>query len=340
MFKKCILFLVCAVYLASALNCTTYTYKQVSNLSIQLAVCTPDLPAPEGGYPVFFVAHGGGYVEGSYQTGMTGQELMEALNRGWAVVSIDYRLLPSVSLEEIFTDVQDAYTWVRTQLGKFTPINPDLIIVFGQSAGGGIAVLTGYKLTPRPKVILAFYAGFTNWTDPFVYDPTTAVPAAYAAAANKFSLPVVAEYTPPSLTDPKWVFWSTVFVSHKLGWLVTTHDPNLPSDKIIAKLREFSAVEHVDKDYPPTYLAHGLVDVVVPYTQSVQLADKLKANNVDCVIDLVANANHSFDVDPSYWQQHVLPAFEFAQKYVPKVSKKFLEKENGWSSFLKLFGRK
>jgi len=338
MFKKCLLFLVCAVYMASALNCTTYTYKQVSDLKIQLAVCTPDIPAPDGGYPVFFVAHGGGYVEGSYQTGMTGQELAEALNRGWVVVSIDYRLLPSVSLEEIFSDVQDAYTWVRTQLTRFTPINPDLIIVFGQSAGGGIAVLAGYKLSPRPKAILAFYAGFTNWTDPFAYDATTPVPAAYAAAANKFSVPVVTEYIPPSPTDPKWVFWTTVFASHKLGWLVTTHDPNLPSDQILAKLREFSAVEHVDQNYPPTYLAHGLADIVVPYTQSVQLADKLKANNVDYVVDLVPNANHGFDADPTNWQQHVLPAFEFAQKYVSKSSKKFLGKPAPLASFLKLIG--
>jgi acetyl esterase/lipase len=337
MSKTCILFLVCAVYLASALNCTTYHYKQVSDLKIKLAVCTPEIPAPEGGYPVFFVAHGGGYVAGNCITSMTGQELTEALNRGWAVVSIDYRLLPSVTLEEIFTDVQDAYAWVRTELVKFTRINPDSIIVFGGSAGGGLAVLSGYKLTPRPKVIIGFYAGMTNWTDPFAYDPTTPVPASYGTDAKKFSVPVVAEFVPINPKDPKIAFWNTVFHNHKIGWLMTTHDPNAPTDQVMAKLREFSAVEHVDQNYPPTYLAHGTADTIVPYTQSVQLADKLKANNIDYVLDLVPGAEHSFDGIPKNWEQHVLPAFEFAQKYVAKSSKKFLAKQNPLSTLMSLW---
>jgi len=37
----------------------------------------------------------------------------------------------------------------------------------------------------------------------------------------------------------------------------------------MAKLREFSATEHVDENYPSTYLAHGLADTYVPYSQSV-----------------------------------------------------------------------
>ncbi len=114
-----------------------------------------------------------------------------------------------------------------------------------------------------------------------------------------------------------------------MGWLMTTHDPNFPPEQIMEKLREFSATEHVDKDFPPTYMAHGLVDSTVPYSQSVQLANVLKENSIPYVLDLVPGANHNFDRDAAFWQDHVLPAFDFAQKYMQvgeKTMMKFLEK--------------
>jgi len=328
MLNKSLFLLFCIAYLTAAAGPTTYTFKTVGDLQIQLDVHTPSTSAPATGYPVFFTIHGGAYIEGSKSGGVTKQERTEALNRGWVVISIGYRLMPGAVLDDILEDVQDAYNWVRTELIKYTHINPDLITVFGKSAGGGLAVLGGYKLSPRPRVVVGFFSGLTNWTDPKIYNPNTPVDPLLVAAANKLSVPVVVEYTRTGNTDPKVLLMYAAEKAGKAGWLAVTHDPSVPKEKIIAKLKDFSATENVDGNYPPTYLAHGTADTVVPYLQSVQLADQLKQKNIPYVLDLVPGAGHSFDNNPDLWEQHVLPAFEFAAKYMQssKTEMSFFEK--------------
>jgi len=323
MFNKFILLFLCVAYVSAAANVTTYTYKTVGDLKIQLDVYTPPISPPKEGFPVFFDIHGGGDIAGSKKGAFTALEYNEVMKRGWVLVAIDYRLLPGVVLEDVFEDVRDAYQWVRTELCKVTPVNTDLITVFGRSAGGGLAVMSGFLLSPRPQAVIGFYSFCTNWTDPYSYKPGTAVDPVIVAAANKLSVPVVTEYTSTGKTDAKMALWNAALKTGKMGWLMTTHDPNLSTEVILAKLKTFSATENADKNYPPTYLAHGLVDTLVPYAQSVQLANKLKELNVPNVIDLVPGANHSFDNDSTFWQQHVLPAFDFVQKYMQTSSSSF-----------------
>jgi len=321
MFTKYFLLLLYAACLHATTTITTYTYKTVGDLKIKLDVILPPIPPPASGFPVLFTIHGGGDIQGQKSTALNPQEVTETMNRGWAIVAIDYRLIPGVFLADILEDVQDAYQWMRTELIKSVPINIDLVTVIGRSAGGGLAVLSGYKLTPRPQAIIGFYSFCTNWTDPYAYKPETPVPLVFVAAANKLAVPVVTEYTMSGETDPKNVLWNGVLASGKMGWLVTTHDPAFPQTEIMAQLKTFSATENMDENYPPTYLAHGLVDTLVPYSQSVQLANKLKEYNIPYVLDLVPGANHNFDNHAEFWTQHVVPVFDFAQKYMQQSSK-------------------
>jgi len=326
---KFILLLACAVSLTLAANVTTYTYKTVADLNIELDVYTPPSPAPASGYPVFFAIHGGGYIMGSKKGAFTAQEYNETMKRGWVIVSINYRLLPGVFLDDVVEDIQDAYAFVRTKLPKYTRINPDNVIVFGQSAGGGLATISGYKLSPRPKVVIGMYSGRPNWTDPWAYNPDTAVNEIVVAAANKLAVPVLAEYDASGSADPRGALYAAACANHKMGWLGVTHDPSYPTDQILAKLRTLSSTENVDKNYPPTYLAHGLADGTVPYSQSVMLANSLEKFGITHVMNLVPGANHGFDSDPKFWDQYVLPAFDFAQKYISNSAPrkvKFLRK--------------
>jgi len=316
MLDKYFLLLAFTVSFGSAYNVITYTYKAVGDVQIQLDVYTPFLPAPSSGYPVFLAIHGGSYISGSKDEALVGKELSEVLSRGWVAVSINYRLIPGVVLQEVVEDIQDAYNWVRTELVKKTPINPDLITVFGRSAGGGLAVLSGYKLSPRPQAVIGFYSGMTNWTEPFLYNPSTPVDPLLAATANKLSVPVLTEYTSSKTADPRRALLMSAEAQGKAAWLGVTHDPDMPSEQVLAILRDLSAAESVDKDYPPTYLAHGTADTAVPYIQSVQLANSLKLNSIPHALDLVPNMGHDFDLNANVWEQHVLPAFDFVQKYM------------------------
>jgi len=312
---------------------TIYTYKTVGDLQLKAAVYLPNTTSTDK-HPIFFVVHGGGYLIGNLLEGVTAQEIAEVLSRGWAIVSIDYRLNPAALIDEIVQDMQDAYTWVRTELATQLPLDPDHITVFGGSAGGGLAVLAGYKITPRPQAVLSFYPYFTNWTDPYAYDPKKRVRAALVFAANNLRQNI-SEYDISDPKDPRAALFTQAMKEQKSGWLIATHDRDTPTDQVMAKLREFSASENVDSNFPPTYLAHGLKDNLVPYSQSVQMAASLKAKGIKYVLDLVPGVGHGFDMLnplPDIWQYHVVPAFDFAQQFMnpsdssskTNVEKKFI----------------
>jgi acetyl esterase/lipase len=65
----------------------------------------------------------------------------QGLNRGYAVVSINYRLSEEAKFPQIY-DVKAAIRFIRVH-SKELNINPDKIAVWGRSAGGGLAAFTG-----------------------------------------------------------------------------------------------------------------------------------------------------------------------------------------------------
>src|SRR4051794_32234549 len=113
MLGQSVILLLSIVCVIAAVQPTTYTYKTVGNLNIELDVYVPTTSSDK--YPVFFAIHGGGYVEGSKIGAFSAEELNEVLTRGWVLVSINYRLNPGALMDEIIQDVQDAYQWVHTE---------------------------------------------------------------------------------------------------------------------------------------------------------------------------------------------------------------------------------
>ena len=142
--KQLLVAFLVAVYVHAA-DYSTYTYKTIGDLLLSADVYLPNVTLFDK-YPVIFVTHGGAYIVGSKSGGLFPQEIDEVLSRGWAIVSIDYRLSPAVLLSDIVEDSQDAYNWVRTELAQNVNIDIDRIAVFGGSAGGGLALLNGYML--------------------------------------------------------------------------------------------------------------------------------------------------------------------------------------------------
>jgi len=318
MLRKLLVLLSCTAFIISAVDPQVFTFKSIDGLDLKISVYyAPENLPSSGKYPVLFATHGGGYIAGSRDTALYPQQLEETLKRGWVTVMMDYRLQPVALIDEIFQDIQDAYKWVHTELPNIVPVDLDRIGVFGGSAGGGLALMNGFKLNPRPKVVISLYPYCANWNDPAIYKPETPISDALAALAESVTDNKL-EHSFVTLSDSRYKLWMNALKANKIGWLMATHDPQEPTDKIVAKLKEFSATENVDESYPPTYLAHGTKDFIVNYNQSVQMADKLKEKGIPFVLDLVPNVGHTFDAHNSVqlWEEHVLPAFEFASKYL------------------------
>jgi dipeptidyl aminopeptidase/acylaminoacyl peptidase len=62
--------------------------------------------------------------------------------------------------------------------------------------------------------------------------------------------------------------------------------------EIAAKEKAVSPVAYVSKDDPPHLIIHGTADTLVPYAQSVELADALKQAGVEVLLQEVPGAGH------------------------------------------------
>lgn len=98
--------------------------------------CTLDIYYPEGGKNFATVVwfHGGGLTGGE-------KEIPEALmNKGFAVVGVEYRLSPKVSAKDCIKDAAAAVAWVFQHIESYGG-NAELIFISGHSAGGYLGMM-------------------------------------------------------------------------------------------------------------------------------------------------------------------------------------------------------
>src|SRR5688572_30454449 len=130
-----------------------FTYKQVGDLAIKCKLTRADDAVTR---PVVVWIHGGGLING-HRDGIIRpvQELM--LEGGYAIASIDYRLAPETQLPGIIDDLEDAMRWIRSEGPKRFNIDARKLAVMGGSAGGYLALTSGFRVQPPPTVLVSFW---------------------------------------------------------------------------------------------------------------------------------------------------------------------------------------
>lgn len=101
-----------------------------------------DIYQPTTGAPVGVIIwlHAGGWV--SQSRAYLSELIASQTARGWAVVSIDYRLAPQVHAAEMLSDVDRSVRWVQAH-GAEHGLNTSAVVVAGGSAGGHLAAMAG-----------------------------------------------------------------------------------------------------------------------------------------------------------------------------------------------------
>ncbi len=286
-----------------------YTYKTVDGLEIGADVHVASGPGP---HPVVMNIHGGALIFGSRHFI---QPMFRALlnDAGFTVVSIDYRLAPETKMPGIVNDVEDAYAWLLTEGPRLFNIDPERVVVAGDSAGGYLTQTMGFRLRPRPRALLSFW-GYGEITGDWY-----AVPSAFH---NKKFEPISREQAMAGvgstlLTNASWekrvVFYH--YCRQQGRWLdeVTGHNPRTED----AWFTPYSPIRNVDEDYPPTIFIHGTADTDVPYAQSKMMADQLARANVEHELFTVPGADHMlFGSDGSVIRRSIRHAVDFARAHV------------------------
>ena len=132
----------CLLLVAVAFASTAYAQRVTRDIPYATAHERQvlDVYAPDGAknLPVVFWIHGGGWQAGNKS--MVGVKPAAFMPAGFVFVSINYRLLPTVDMGALTSDVATALGWVHKNIGTYGG-DPARLLVMGHSAGGQLAAL-------------------------------------------------------------------------------------------------------------------------------------------------------------------------------------------------------
>ncbi|WP_113697418.1 alpha/beta hydrolase [Amycolatopsis albispora] len=220
-------------------------------------------PGADGPVPVVLWLHGGGWFTGDRK--LAPDLAPRVLATGCAMASIEYRLSGQALFPAQWHDVRAAIRFLRVNSARYG-LDPDAIGLWGASAGGHLAALTG--LTGRLDTVPG-------------ERETGAVPVRAVAAA----------YPPVDLAE--------VVADAEAAGRPGESSPEArllgghPVDRPDAA-RQASPLTWITADAPPFQLSHGTGDVLVSHRQSERLHAALVAGGVPSELYLLDSYPHAF----------------------------------------------
>lgn len=266
---------------------TTYIYKEVNGVQIEADFYKVKDSNSLNSVVVWL--HGGALIWGS-KNSLPAEQMKFYLGAGYSVISIDYRLAPETKLQDIAIDIKDAITWIRNNGEKLLGIDKDKIFVVGHSAGGYLALMTGYLLEQPPQGIISFYgygdilADWYNMPDPYYQS--------WGMIHEEHALDLVGDLPITSaLYGDRFNFYLYCRQNGLWTILVSGIDPFKESDK----LKYYCPIKNIHPKFPPTLLIHGDQDTDVPVLQSELMAQELTKNNIENMMITMSGYGHAFD---------------------------------------------
>jgi acetyl esterase/lipase len=216
------------------------------------------------------VVHGGGWRSGERSDFPSWDAWLA--DEGYVVFDIDYRLSPPPSWRDAPSDVACAVAWVKENAARYR-VDPERVALMGRSAGGHLALLTAYE---EKRGATAPGCAARNVRD-------TGVAA------------VVAFYPPTDLSRLS-----------SMGYLPGM-DRFLGGSRgtVPERYRHLSPFSHVGPTDPPTFLAYGGADRIVPPGQSQLLGERLREASVPHRLVKLPWANHTFDFFWGGWSSQI-----------------------------------
>lgn len=257
-----------------------------------------DIYLPEEGdgpYPVILSIHGGAFKSGDKGDGQV-NAMLEGLKRGYAVVSVNYRLSGEAIWPAQIQDVKAAIRWIRANSKQYK-LNSGKIASWGGSAGGHLSAMAGTSGNVKELEDLSQGNADQSSRVQAVVDwfgPTDFLKMDEQAKESKVANPQV----------------------HSI--------PDSPESQLIGKnlqdapdlVKAANPETYISKDDPPFFIQHGLNDPLVPYPQSVNFAKKLEQTlgKEKVTLELIPGTGHG---GPNFQtKENIDKVFAFLDKHL------------------------
>jgi len=238
-------------------------------------------PAGENAHPTLIYIHGGGWVAGTKESGIL--ETVPFLEKGWAVVNVEYRLARTSLAPAAVEDCRCALHWVYEHATDYK-FDTERIVVMGNSAGGHLALTTG---------MLPVSAGLDRECPPEKEVKVAAVIDWYGISdvGDLFEGPNKQDYA---------VMW--------MGSQVNREE--------IAK--RVSPLTYVRAGVPPILMIQGDADKIVPYSHSVRLHEALDRSGIPNELVTIPGGHHGgfSHTETEMVYSHI---WAFLARYLPKT---------------------
>jgi acetyl esterase/lipase len=293
---------------------TTVAYREIDGRKILADVHRPRDAKIR---PVIVWIHGGALITGNRDLETRGDVtrslLAFAKAKGCAVVSIDYRLAPETKFPEIISDIEQAFRWLAGDGAKRFHLDPGRTVVAGESAGGYLTLVTGYRVRPKPKALVALY-GFGDLIGDWSSKPNP-YPGYNLRKISREEAESQTDGTVISDSDERKGDGGLIYMYYRQNGLWPEEVSGFARSTIADKITPFEPIRNVTPDWPPTLLIHGTWDTDVPYEQSALMAKKFKQKGVPFTLIPIDHGEHGFGGgDP----QKIREAYKAMEKFIKK----------------------
>jgi len=248
----------------------------------------------DGPFAIVFYVHGGGFAIGDKRDGMLAPSLV-ALNRGYAVVSVNYRMSGEAVFPAAVNDVKAALRWVKARAADYC-LDAGRIAAFGGSAGGHLAAMLGVSARAPLFVEPAF--GNIDQTDDVQAVVDWFGPTDFLAMDGQLAESGFWPRDHGSELSPESVY---------LGATIA----DVP-DVVAAS----NPMTYVSAAMAPILIQHGTEDCLVPCQQSVEFARVIeeRVGSERFELELLEGAGHG---DPQFeTPENMKKVFDFIDRHL------------------------
>lgn len=208
----------------------------------------------DGPFPVILQIHGGAFAIGDKRD-MHLLPFLRGIGRGYAVVSVNYRLSAEAIFPAAVQDVRAAVRWIRTNQAQYQ-LDGKRIGACGGSAGGNLAAMLGVTgqtfefddprlgdtgLSPEVEAVVDWFGPI----DFLVMDEQL--------AQNGFG---ISDHNEPSSPESRYM--------------------GAPIQEVPERVRLANPTTYIHPNLPPFFIQHGRIDRLVPVQQSINFHKELE----------------------------------------------------------------